>query len=72
MVNKIMEYEKLEREKLELHRENVNIYDIITTVVETHKKRLKENKQRIKVNGDINYIKDVDINLFTQLVHNLI
>jgi hypothetical protein len=50
MVNKIMEYEKLEREKLELHPTEANIYDLITQVVETHKKRLKENKQRIKVN----------------------
>ena len=54
MVNKIMEHEKLERERLELHKEKLNIYDIIIWVVETHKKRLKENKQRIKVNGDIN------------------
>jgi K+-sensing histidine kinase KdpD len=50
MVNKIMEYEKLEREKLELHTSHSNVYDLITQVVETHKKRLKENKQRIKVN----------------------
>jgi signal transduction histidine kinase len=50
MVNKIMEYEKLEREKLELHPTQENIYDLVTQVVETHKKRLKENKQRIKVN----------------------
>jgi K+-sensing histidine kinase KdpD len=50
MVNKVMEYDKLEREKLELNEENVIIYDVVTSVVETHKKRLKENKQRIKVN----------------------
>jgi hypothetical protein len=29
MVNKIMEHEKLERERLELHKESLNIYDII-------------------------------------------
>jgi K+-sensing histidine kinase KdpD len=50
MVNKVMEYDKLEREKLELDKEDVIIYDVVTSVVETHKKRLKENKQRIKVN----------------------
>lgn len=72
MVNKVMEYDKLEREKLELHKENVNIYDVATSVVETHKKRLKENKQRIKVNWDINQLISVDKSLFTQLVHNLI
>ncbi len=72
MVNKIMEHEKLERERLELHKEPENIYDTITQIVETHKKRLKENKQRIKVNGDINQILDVDRDLFMQLIHNLI
>jgi len=72
MVNKIMEYEKLEREKLELHTSEANVYDLITQVVETHKKRLKENKQRIKVNWDINQILVLDTSLFTQLVHNLI
>jgi K+-sensing histidine kinase KdpD len=41
-------------------------------VVETHKKRLKENKQRIKVNWDINQILELDTSLFTQLAHNLI
>lgn len=72
MVNKVMEYDKLEREKLELDKEDVIIYDIVTSVVETHKKKLKENKQRIKVNGDINQLISVDKSLFTQLVHNLI
>jgi len=72
MVNKVMEYDKLEREKLELDKEDVIIYDVVTSVVETHKKRLKENKQRIKVNWDINQLISVDKSLFTQLVHNLI
>lgn len=72
MVNKIMEHEKLERERLDLHKEELNIYDIITQIVETHKKRLKENKQRIKVNWDINQLFQADKDLFMQLVHNLI
>ena len=72
MVNKIMEYEKLEREKLDLNPSDTNTYDLITQVVETHKKRLKENKQRIKVNWDINQIIHADVSLFTQLIHNLI
>jgi len=72
MVNKIMEHEKLERERLEIHKEPENVYDIITQIVETHKKRLKENKQRIKVNWDINQIVQVDRDLFMQLIHNLI
>ena len=72
MVNKIMDYEKIEREKFELNINDTNVYDLITQVVETHKKRLKENKQRIKVNWDINQIILADGSLFTQLVHNLI
>jgi K+-sensing histidine kinase KdpD len=45
---------------------------MITQIVETHKKRLKENKQRIKVNWDINHTLEVDKDLFMQLIHNLI
>jgi len=49
LVNKIMEFEKFERKKLELNLNKENIPDIIKAIVETHKKKLKENKQRIKV-----------------------
>jgi hypothetical protein len=50
LVNRIMEYEKNDRKKLNLILENKNISDLIKQLVETHKKRLKENKQKIKVN----------------------
>jgi hypothetical protein len=49
MVNKIMEYEKSERKELEINKTNEVLADLIIKVVETNKKRLKENKQRIKV-----------------------
>jgi hypothetical protein len=49
LVNRIMEYEKNDRVKLNLTLENENIGDLIKQLAETHKKRLKENKQRIKV-----------------------
>jgi K+-sensing histidine kinase KdpD len=49
LVNKIMDYEKIERKKLKLNKTKENISDLIKLLVETHKKRLKENKQRIKV-----------------------
>jgi hypothetical protein len=49
LVNKIMEYEKSDREKLEIDLDAYNVSDLIKSLVETHKKRLKENKQRIKV-----------------------
>jgi signal transduction histidine kinase len=41
-------------------------------LVETHKKRLKENKQRIKVTWETSLIITADKDLFVQLVHNLI
>lgn len=72
LVNKIMDYEKTEREKLNLEKTENNISEIIKIVVETHKKRLKENKQRIKVTWDEDLVYFLDKNLFTQLTHNLI
>lgn len=72
LVNKIMEYEKLERKKFDLSLSEFDISSLIISLVETHKKRLKENKQRIKVNWDITLNIKADKDLFVQLVHNLI
>lgn len=72
LVNKIMEYEKLERKKLDLIQSDFQVYDVIVWLVETHKKRLKENKQRIKVSWEIDLLITADKDLFIQLVHNLI
>lgn len=72
LVNKIMEYQKNEWKKLKLEKNNENVSDLIKILVETHKKRLKENKQRIKVTWDEALFLDIDKNLFIQLVHNLI
>ncbi len=72
MVNKIMEYEKFERKELEINKTNEVLAELIIKVVETNKKRLKENKQRIKVTWDTNVIEPVDKDLFIQLVHNVI
>lgn len=71
LVNKIMEYEKFENKKLEITQSEENIGDILKIVVETHKKRLKENHQRIKITGE-ELIKKIDSDLFKQLTHNLI
>jgi len=49
LVNKIMDFEKDQNKKLDLKLNKVVISDLIISLVETHKKRLKENKQRIKV-----------------------
>lgn len=72
LVNKIMEYEKLERKKLDLSLSDFKVYDLIVWLVETHKKRLKENKQRIKVSWELDLQITADKDLFIQLVHNLI
>jgi len=44
-----MNYEKFENQKLELNLEKNNISELIKQVVETHKKSIKETKQRVKI-----------------------
>ena len=48
LVNKIMDYEQSERAELVLKKESIAVSELMKLMVETHKKRLKENKQRIK------------------------
>lgn len=72
LVNTIMDYEKNDRKKLSLLLETKNLSEVIKKLVETHKKRLKENRQRIKVTWDEMLEKNIDIDLFTQVVHNII
>ncbi|NUJ97872.1 HAMP domain-containing histidine kinase [Candidatus Gracilibacteria bacterium] len=71
LVNKIMDYEKFDNKKLEVNLQEENVSDILKLIVETHKKRLKENHQRIKITGE-NIIIPIDKDLFKQLAHNLI
>ncbi len=72
LVNRIMNYEKFENQKLELNMQPHNISELVKQVVETHKKNLKERKQRIKIAWDENLIIDLDKNLFKQIAHNII
>lgn len=72
LVNKIMEYEKFENKKLKLELTKENISDIIKNITETHKKRLKEKNQRIKITWDENILIILDKNLFKQIIHNII
>jgi len=72
LVNRIMNYERFENQKLELNKKKYNVSEIIKQVVETHKKNLKINNQRIKVAWDENLEIMLDKNLFKQVVHNLI
>lgn len=72
LVNKIMDFEKSENKKLDLTITKININEVLKTLVETHKKSLKENKQRIKITWEDDLFISSDENLFKQLVHNLI
>ena len=72
LVNRIMNYEKFENQKLELELNEYNISDLVKQVVETHKKNLKEKKQRIKITWDENLLINLDKNLFKQITHNMI
>ncbi len=72
LVNKVMEYEKDDREKLNLVLEEYNIADLIKQLAETHKKRLKENKQRIKVTWDEYLTLNIDEDLFKQVSHKIV
>jgi len=67
-----MDYEKFENKELKLNLKEVNISTVIKQLVETHKKRLKENKQKIKVTGEDNLDIEIDKDLFSQIVHNII
>lgn len=72
LVNQIMDYERFENKQLELNLTKENPSEILKQLSETHKNRLKENHQRIKVTGDEKVEILLDKNLFTQVVHNLI
>ncbi|MDD2871953.1 MAG: HAMP domain-containing sensor histidine kinase [Candidatus Gracilibacteria bacterium] len=72
LVNRIMDFERSDKEKLNIVTTEQNVSDLIKKVVETHKKSLRENKQRIKISGDENLILKFDENLFKQVVHNMI
>ena len=72
LVNKIMEFEEFESKNLKLEKSKENIFTIIRNIVETNKKKIKENKQMIKIVWDENLEIELDKNLFMQLVHNII
>ncbi len=72
LVNKIMEFEKFENKSLDLKLEEKNVSDIFKVIVETHKKRLKEKHQKIKISGDFDLNIKLDENSVIQLTHNLI
>jgi len=72
LVNKIMEYEKFENTKLELHKTMQNPYDLIALIIETQQIYLQEKNQQVDIKGSKNIELYFDKDLFTQLVYNLI
>ena len=72
LVNQIMDYEKFENKTLELNVSKENVAHILKELSETHKNKLKENHQRIKVTWDEKQEIFMDKNLFKQVAHNLI
>jgi signal transduction histidine kinase len=71
LVNMIMEYEKFENKNLDINLKKVNIQKILIEISETSKQKLKKSKQRIKVSWE-DIIKEIDEDLFRQIVHNII
>lgn len=72
LVNAIMDFQKFENKALNLSLTLENISDILKEVVITHKNKLKENNQKIKISWDEKIEKELDRDIFKQLVHNLI
>lgn len=72
LVNKIMDYEKFENKNLELNTGTTNLSEVLKIIAETHKKRLKEKHQRIKITWEENVNIFMDKDLFIQVCHNII
>lgn len=71
LVNMVMEYERFENKELSLDLQAINMQKVLIEITETSKQKLKKNKQRVKVWGE-EIIKEIDENLFRQIVHNII
>lgn len=72
LVNTIMAYEKFDNEELKAKLVDENLVNILKELSNTHKKRLEENNQRIKITWLSDMKVKLDKNLFKQLVHNII
>lgn len=72
LVNKIMDFENFDRKKIDLNLTKFDCIDVLKNLSETHKKRLLENNQRIKITGESFFEILADKDLFIQLAHNLV
>jgi signal transduction histidine kinase len=71
LVNTIMEFEKFENSQIKLQSTEENIPELLKTLSETHKTRLKETNQKIKVTGEPLQMR-IDRDLLKQMAHNII
>ena len=71
LVNMVMEYEKFENKEFTLEIKDVDLKKVLIEISDTSRQKLKNNKQRIKVSGE-EIIKQIDENLFRQIVHNIV
>ena len=72
LVNRIMDFENFDRKRIELKLSNFDVVELLKNISETHKKRLSEKKQRIKITWEDRLEIKADRDLFAQLSHNLI
>lgn len=72
LVNTIMAYEKFDNEELKVKLIDENLVNILKELSNTHKKKLEENNQRIKITWLTDIKIKLDKNLFKQLIHNII
>jgi len=71
LVNKIMEFEKFENQKLEINLKNEDIKFITEQVIKQFKQKLLQNNQRIITSGTAKMVK-TDKDSFIQIVQNII
>ncbi len=71
LVNTLMEYEKFENKDLSLTIKNTDLQNVLKEISETNKQKLKKTQQRIKVSWE-DVKKEIDEDLFKQIVHNII
>ncbi len=72
LVNIIMEYEKFDNTVLKLTLTEEDLTSILKELSNTHKKKLEDNNQRIKITWIQNVKLMLDKNLFKQLIHNIV
>ncbi len=70
LVNMIMKYEKFDNRTLKIEKHNRDLKILTQKVVSQYENNLLQNSQNIRIIWEI--IKQVDRNLFKQIVHNVI